>query len=406
LAGFRSRPGREMVADTCLACAKAAGTLQRCGRCRNAWFCNRKCQLVAVKEQGHSGANCCPAGGAQRPLFRPSSTTNPKAARSPVTDPPQPSSTSCLACDKGGGTLQRCGRCRNAWFCNRECQIVAVNKQGHSGVNCRRADGSHANCHPADGSQRPSATSPKAAHSPVSAPPPSLEDAARLLTRYGELVATADAANSENTRLGMRAAVEAFKEAGSVADLLGCAEGAFLRGKADLFLSNNLMHLDHMPAAARAACSAARCARAAGSRTLLVKATTMCGAVAQAAPDQMVNAEMESRERERRSDSPSYGGPEGRIRLPTTPAALSRLCIAYGEAAVAVCENAPADERAGYDNLSPSLLEEAQARGALGVYLREEGEQHQSVELARQAVALLRRAVTSATRLRRIRGEI
>ena len=46
-----------------------------------------------------------------------------------------PAALSCLAC---GNTcnLQRCGRCKSAWFCNRECQIVA-RKDGHRGANCR-----------------------------------------------------------------------------------------------------------------------------------------------------------------------------------------------------------------------------------------------------------------------------
>jgi len=45
----------------------------------------------------------------------------------------------CHACGKGGKLL-RCGRCRGVWFCNRECQVVAA-RQGHSGANCRPADG-------------------------------------------------------------------------------------------------------------------------------------------------------------------------------------------------------------------------------------------------------------------------
>jgi len=45
----------------------------------------------------------------------------------------------CHACGKSGKLL-RCGRCRGVWFCNRECQVAAA-RQGHSGVNCRPADG-------------------------------------------------------------------------------------------------------------------------------------------------------------------------------------------------------------------------------------------------------------------------
>jgi len=46
----------------------------------------------------------------------------------------------CDACGKGTCKLFRCGRCRNAWFCGRECQIIAA-RQGHSGANCRPTDG-------------------------------------------------------------------------------------------------------------------------------------------------------------------------------------------------------------------------------------------------------------------------
>jgi len=46
----------------------------------------------------------------------------------------------CDACGKGGCKLLRCNRCRNAWFCGRECQIIAA-RQGHSSANCRPTDG-------------------------------------------------------------------------------------------------------------------------------------------------------------------------------------------------------------------------------------------------------------------------
>jgi len=53
------------TATSCHACGKSPGKLLRCGRCRNVSFCNRECQVVAAG-QGHSGANCRPAGEAQR----------------------------------------------------------------------------------------------------------------------------------------------------------------------------------------------------------------------------------------------------------------------------------------------------------------------------------------------------
>lgn len=41
----------------CLACKKTGRKLLRCSRCQKAWFCNRECQLTAVK-QGHRGDQC------------------------------------------------------------------------------------------------------------------------------------------------------------------------------------------------------------------------------------------------------------------------------------------------------------------------------------------------------------
>jgi len=48
--------------------------------------------------------------------------------------------TICETCGKSGCKLLRCVRCRNAWFCGRECQIIAA-RQGHSGANYRPTDG-------------------------------------------------------------------------------------------------------------------------------------------------------------------------------------------------------------------------------------------------------------------------
>jgi len=97
-----------------------------------------------------------------------------------------------------------------------------------------------------------------------------------------------------NTRIGYLAAAENAKEAASVADLIGGAEGAE-RTAADQLLANCLLSLGNVAAAARATCSSRREARAAGSRTLLVMTLVTCGKVANQAPDEMVKAERESR---------------------------------------------------------------------------------------------------------------
>jgi len=113
----------------------------------------------------------------------------------------------------------------------------------------------------------------------------------------------------------------------------------------------------------------------------------------------------ESRGQERLSGSPaSYGGldlsQEGRISLPTTQAALSRLGLAYKEAAVGICDAAleaaggrgsaaAADERS-----VPSVMMEAENKGTLGDHLCILGVDRQRGEwLLRQAVELLRREV-------------
>ena len=147
----------------------------------------------------------------------------------------------------------------------------------------------------------------------------------------------------------------------------------------------------------------ASAARAAGNRTLLVATLVTCGTVANQAPDEMVNAEKESRKQESLGGSPSYGGldlsQEGWVSLPTNPASLSRLSPAYYEAAVATCD-AALTAAGGRDSLTanderrvPSLFLEAQARGRLGVSLHDLGERQRGLELLRQAVALLRLAV-------------
>ena len=176
--------------------------------------------------------------------------------------------------------------------------------------------------------------------------------------------------------------------------------------QADQLLARCLLSLGITAAAARAACSSLRAARAAGSRTLLVKSLIACGTMAHHAPDEMVNAERESRAQERLGGSPSYGGldlqQEGRVSLPTTPAALSRLGVAYNEAAIATCDAALTaaggrDSPAAADPRDvPSRYSEAQVRGCLGIILHNLGERQRGVELLRQAVALLRTVVRRA----------
>jgi len=115
--------------------------------------------------------------------------------------------------------------------------------------------------------------------------------------------------------------------------------------------------------------------------------------VANQAPDEMVKAERESREQESLGGSPSYGGldlsQEGWVSLPTTPAALSRLSLAYKEAAVAMCDAALAaaggrDSPTANDKRRvPSLVLEAQVCGHLGGSLYDLGERRRGVELLR-----------------------
>jgi len=94
--------------------------------------------------------------------------------------------------------------------------------------------------------------------------------------------------------------------------------------------------------------------------------------------------------------------PLGRVSLPTTPTDLSRLGLAYNEAAVATCDAALAavggrDSPAADDERSvPSLRNEAEARGLLGVSLHEQGEQQRGSELLRQAVAMMRQGIWTA----------
>jgi len=185
-----------------------------------------------------------------------------------------PATTSCHTCGKSAGKLLLCGRCRNARFCNRECQRLSY-QLGHRG----------ANCHPAAGVQQSAAPSQ----------PPTPTDAARLYQSYKDLIAEAKAASDANTRVGFLTAVDTFRAAGSVADLIGGVHGAGLRADTDQVLADTLFRLGDLAAAALAARSSLRSARASGSRTMLVAALQSCGMVALSAPGEMASAERESR---------------------------------------------------------------------------------------------------------------
>jgi len=295
--------------------------------------------------------------------------------------------TACHACGKSEVKLLLCGRCRNVWFCNRECQVVARKELGHRGANCRAA-GRVESFSPAAPSQLSTAT-----------------DAATLGRCYASLITQAREAHLADTRIGLLSAAERYREAAAVADLIPGANGSCARANAERCISYCLFRSGNMAAAARATCSSLRTARTSGNRTLLVSALSMCGQVARDAPGEMAAAERESREQERLSGPlPSYGGfellQEGRISLPATPAALSRLSLAYNEAAVAICDAsiaAAGGRGSPAAAFSPMLQVETQARGCLGTCLHIMGEETQrSLELTRQAVALLRQAVRTA----------
>jgi len=287
-----------------------------------------------------------------------------------------PGANACLGCCQTDRTLQRCSRCKSAWFCNRACQVAAV-KNGHKGSKCRSAT----------------------AVNPQPAP-----DAARLIERFRELARAGDQARKAKTRAGQLAAVEKFKEASALGDRLGGAMGAYVRACADHLLADTLVRMGEMVAASGAACSCLRFSRSSGNISKLIGALTICGAVAKEAPAEMAKAERECRAQERLSGClPSYGGidlsQEGRIRLPTTPAALS---LAYNEAAVALCDTAleavggRGSRAAADDRLVLTLHEEATARGTLALALEGREERQRSVDLLRQAVALMRQVVRAA----------
>jgi len=278
---------RRNIASTCDACGKSGGKLQRCGRCGNAWFCNRECQIVAAR-QGHTGAYCqadrapthAAADAEVAPLL-------PAAAEPTITGPGvksaslAPAATSCHACGKSGGKLLLCSQCKNVWFCNRECKIVARKELGHRGANCRAADG--VRTPPA-----PAAPSPSA---PM--------DAAKLRLSYQDLMGFVQKTCLTDTRIGNLAVVEMLKEASTFADLIGGADGAGRRADADQVLSSTLLYLGEWTSAAHAACSSLRAARASGCRTILVAVLATCSEVAKIAPGEMASAERERAESRR-----------------------------------------------------------------------------------------------------------
>jgi len=393
------------MADSCHACDKSDCKLLRCGRCKRVWFCNRECQVAAAR-QGHSGANCRPTDGPHAPKAADAKVAPrvPDAAGPSTTAPSvdsaslAPAAGSCHACGKNDGKLLHCGRCRGVWFCNRECQAVARKELGHRGANCR----------PADGAQTPTSSANARSSFAVPSRPSTLIGVKQLAARFRALFDETVKAAMANTRVGHLAAVAKAKEAAAVADLIGGAEGASNHSQADVLLSESLLRLGEMAAAACAACSSLRTARASGNRSSLVSALSMCGSVAKKAPNEMAKAERESREQTRLSGSPpSYGDldltQEGHISLPTSPAALSRLRVSYMEAAVGICDAALVaaggrDSPAADDELRvPSLGLEAEMRGSLGVSLNERGvEPQRSLGLFRQAVAMRRRELQTA----------
>ena len=195
----------------------------------------------------------------------------------------------------------------------------------------KRLGRNSANCQTADGGQQIAA--PSQLSTPV--------DVADLIRKYLDLLDDVDGLRMINSRVGHLAAVDKLKAAAALSDSIGGAQGAFRRADADQLLASCLICLGYMAPAAYAACSSLQAARASGSKMMLVSALATCGEVAKLAPGEMAIVESENRLRERITGSPpSCGGldlsQEGRIRLPTTPTALSRLGLTYEEAALAI----------------------------------------------------------------------
>jgi len=218
-------------------------------------------------------------------------------------------------------------------------------------------------------------------------------------------MAESERALMANTRASLALATKKSEEAAAMGDRIGGQEGAAPRAKADYLRTNSLMRVGDLAAAARAACSSLRAARKSGSQKHLVEALLACGTVE--APGEMVKAERESREIKRRSGSPHHGGlvlsQAGQISLATSAAALSRLDVAYNEAAVDLCDAAlaaadghdsPDDDDFRFPTRAPGLLVQAEARACLALCLyHHEDPGTRCVELQQEAVALLRKLV-------------
>jgi len=179
----------------------------------------------------------------------------------------------CLACGKRAGKLLRCGRCRSVWFCNRDCQILAA-RQGHSGANCRTADSAF----PSPSKPLKETLSPFA--SPSRPPAPSPLDPQALTRKFQQLLNEGEVANAAHSRVGYLSSAQKLREANETAVAIGGTMGAWLRTQSERILAHSLLRAGERGPAARAACSSARAARAASSRTLLVEAIVACGIVA------------------------------------------------------------------------------------------------------------------------------
>ena len=291
--------------------------------------------------------------------------------------------TRCCGCGYSGGNLLGCARCKKAWFCNRGCQAFARAELGHRGANCRAVDDP-----PPDAAALAQASA--ALHR------------ATLIRTVGAMVNEANAHRRANTRIGRLAAVEKVKDAVAVTDLIDGAYGAELRSKAHQYLSRCLARSGDLAAAARAAASSLRAARASGNRTELVFALAGCGDVARLAPAEMVKVEAEGREQERRSLGVDLLL-EGRVSLPTTARATRSMGLAYAQVALAVCDAALAaaggrgSPAAADRRRVPSPLAELTARDAAVACLAALDEDPSRVmELTRQLVALSRQMVRTA----------
>jgi len=108
----------------------------------------------------------------------------------------------CHACGTSGVKLLLCGRCQNAWFCNRQCQVVARKELGPRGAHCRSAE------------EAPRSSS-------LACPEVTPVDLARLDQSCTDLLQEARVEIMQNTRIGNLAVVEKCQAAAAVADRMG-----------------------------------------------------------------------------------------------------------------------------------------------------------------------------------------